>query len=526
MNACLGAGIKDPALDPELFRGDFSRRHRQLHVMALHPAVRFPVTRDFRGVHVEHVVLLHLPGPALSRFRPAMHVTCDRSEHLASAPACIGHGFFEILVAPVFFLAPEVASPDRVGAIAQARWSVVRKEQNGGVVTVVDQRFEARDRCAHGVDAVLPREVSDARQASTADRMGPTDHDVERHAAGLHAAPGVADELHAAERTLEPSTAAFLSKTEGIAQAVGARGDLGAELEGVQAIVVPWNAHRGHSKLSERAGHAQTTHLRVAAQISDEKQQVVPAPVEERDVFVIPEQMDVTDHGDHRRLPGGVVHGTKLSGARAMREQEDTGTNPLGPTLAAPPILAIFVGGRSRRMGEHKGLLRVPGGSEPILEALVRRGRDAGLLPVLVGEAAPYEHLAPDVARIADDPPGAGPLAGLHAALRHASKAGRSHVIAIACDMPYVSPEALRQVRDHARDAAVVAPRRGNDAPWEPLLARYDAAQLAELVEKAIQRGQRSFQQLFSLVLIEPLPLSTAIERALEDWDMPEDVVR
>jgi molybdopterin-guanine dinucleotide biosynthesis protein A len=177
-------------------------------------------------------------------------------------------------------------------------------------------------------------------------------------------------------------------------------------------------------------------------------------------------------------------------------------------------------------MGEHKGLLRVPGGSEPILAALVRRGRDSGLLPVLVGEAAPYEHLARDVARIADDPPGAGPLAGLHAVLRHALKAGRSHVIAIACDMPHVSLEALRQLRDHASDAAVVAPRRGNDAPWEPMLARYDAARLVDLVEQAIQTGQRSFQELFSSVLIEPLPLGPAIERALEDWDTPEDVAR
>jgi molybdopterin-guanine dinucleotide biosynthesis protein A len=196
------------------------------------------------------------------------------------------------------------------------------------------------------------------------------------------------------------------------------------------------------------------------------------------------------------------------------------------PMPPAAPILAIFVGGRSRRMGVHKGLLPVPGGSEPILDALVRRGREVGLLPVLVGEATPYDQLARGVARIDDEPPGAGPLAGLHAALRHALRAGSSQVIAIACDMPHVSPEALRQVRDQASDAPVVAPRRGTDAPWEPMLARYDAARLADLVEQAIVQGRRSFQQLFSLAEIEPLPLSSAIERALEDWDTPQDVAR
>jgi molybdopterin-guanine dinucleotide biosynthesis protein A len=58
------------------------------------------------------------------------------------------------------------------------------------------------------------------------------------------------------------------------------------------------------------------------------------------------------------------------------------------------------------------------------------------------------------------------------------------------------------------------------------MLARYDAARLADLVEQAILQGQRSFQQLFSLAEVEPLPLSSAIERALEDWDTPEDVAR
>lgn len=38
--------------------------------------------------------------------------------------------------------------------------------------------------------------------------------------------------------------------------------------------------------------------------------------------------------------------------------------------MLAPPLLAIFVGGKSRRMGEPKGLLSIPGSTEPILEAL------------------------------------------------------------------------------------------------------------------------------------------------------------
>jgi molybdopterin-guanine dinucleotide biosynthesis protein A len=177
-------------------------------------------------------------------------------------------------------------------------------------------------------------------------------------------------------------------------------------------------------------------------------------------------------------------------------------------------------------MGRHKGLLSVPGGSGPILQELLHVGRAAELDPVLVGDATPYQDLAEGVICIEDDPPGAGPLAGLQASLRHASSTERSHVIAIACDMPYVTAEALEQVRDHQSEATVVAPRRGPDAPWEPMLARYDAARLTDVLANAISRGQRSFQKLFASIEIEALPLTPAIERALEDWDTPDDIAR
>ena len=177
-------------------------------------------------------------------------------------------------------------------------------------------------------------------------------------------------------------------------------------------------------------------------------------------------------------------------------------------------------------MGEHKGLLPVPGGAEPIVEALVRRAREAGFDPLLVGDATPYAHLAEGVIRVEDDPPGAGPLAGLQAALRHARNTGRSRFVAVACDMPYVTAEALQQVRDHQSAAPVVAPRRGPDAPWEPMLARYDAARLADALAEAISQGQRSFQKLFASIEVEAPPLTPAIDCALRDWDTPEDVAR
>ena len=194
--------------------------------------------------------------------------------------------------------------------------------------------------------------------------------------------------------------------------------------------------------------------------------------------------------------------------------------------MPSSPLVAIFVGGKSRRMGTDKGLLLLPGTGESIVEALVRVAREAGFEPVLVGAAEPYSDLAEGVPRLADDPPGAGPLAGLQAGLRHALRTGRDQLIAVACDMPHLSREALEHLRSHRSSAVVVAPRRSADAPWEPMLARYDAVRLSDVLVDAISRGERSFQKLFASLEVDELPLSDAVERALDDWDHPEDVAR
>lgn len=187
--------------------------------------------------------------------------------------------------------------------------------------------------------------------------------------------------------------------------------------------------------------------------------------------------------------------------------------------------LAIFVGGESRRMGAPKGRITVPGGSQTILERLVERGRDAGLLPFLVGNASPYSDLVTELARVDDDPPGFGPLGGLRAALAYTRNAGQRHVITVACDMPHVMVEALLLLRDHPSEAVVLAPRRGPEAPWEPMLARYDAVRLLPALDDTIAAGRRSFQELFSEVEVWPVELTSAIEHSLADWDKPEDVV-
>lgn len=177
-------------------------------------------------------------------------------------------------------------------------------------------------------------------------------------------------------------------------------------------------------------------------------------------------------------------------------------------------------------MGVPKGLLPVAGGTRPILEVLVQEGRRAAFDLVLVGDDTPYAGLARGVPRIDDDPPGAGPLAGLRAALHYAVTQQNPTVVTVACDMPYVTAGVLRQLCEHSSSAPALAAHREREGIWEPMLARYDAARVVEVVDEVMSHGHRSFQRLFEEVEAEAWPVSPVIARALRDWDTPQDIPR
>jgi FdhD protein len=175
----------------------------------------------------------------------------------------------------------------------------------------------------------------------------------------------------------------------------------------------------------------------------------------------------------------------------------------------------IFVGGASSRMnGVPKGLMRTPDG-ETIVGHVARAMREAGLEPVLVGERPEYAGVG---LRAIADAADAGPLGGL-VALLEAARGER--VVAIACDMPFVSAELVRKLAG-APDAPVVAPRR--DGRWEPLFARYDASRVLEIAKARCARGELALQGLLDQVGATALEVDARESAALVDWDRPEDV--
>ncbi len=132
----------------------------------------------------------------------------------------------------------------------------------------------------------------------------------------------------------------------------------------------------------------------------------------------------------------------------------------------------ILAGGQSRRMGRDK--LRLTLSGEALLARAVRRF-SAEFPTVRVSTGGPERYPELGDARIYDRYPGAGPLAGLQAALREPG----GDVFLVGGDMPLASPEAAKKLISLCgeADACVVTDAEGR---WEPLFGFYRQRCLGE----------------------------------------------
>jgi len=177
----------------------------------------------------------------------------------------------------------------------------------------------------------------------------------------------------------------------------------------------------------------------------------------------------------------------------------------------------IFVGGAGARMGGiAKGLMPTADGTTVVerLRAILDR---LELRVVLVGERKEYEPLGIEV--VADQPPGVGPLGGLVGLLRRAQD---SPVLALACDMPFLSSAIVERLLAQSPQAPIIAPRR--DGRWEPFCARYEPARVLPVAEAIATTSDRSLQRLLADVGAAELQLSSSESDELRDWDSPGDV--
>lgn len=144
----------------------------------------------------------------------------------------------------------------------------------------------------------------------------------------------------------------------------------------------------------------------------------------------------------------------------------------------------ILVGGRSSRMGRDKASLQLNG--RTLLDRALSLARSVTSTVFTVG--ADHD--------LQDRFPGAGPLAGIHAALR-ASSTDLNLVLAV--DTPFLTSALLRFLIAEAERSPALAtiPRAGGRL--HPLCGVYRRA-FADAAEQALSTGQNKIDALFATV--------------------------
>jgi molybdopterin-guanine dinucleotide biosynthesis protein A len=135
-------------------------------------------------------------------------------------------------------------------------------------------------------------------------------------------------------------------------------------------------------------------------------------------------------------------------------------------------------------MGRDKALLPFKG--RPLIEHVAGEVRAAVGNVALVGDPSRYAYLGYPV--IEDVLPGCGPLAGIHAALKHSTDEWN---LVVACDMPEITAEFLERLVERAAAGRgdAVLPAGPSGVP-EPLCAAYHRRSL-DAIASALASGIR-----------------------------------
>ena len=140
-------------------------------------------------------------------------------------------------------------------------------------------------------------------------------------------------------------------------------------------------------------------------------------------------------------------------------------------------------------MGTDKAALEI--GGVTLLEGTARLALAADLPTLVAGRASPDGWPLPEVQFLVDPTPGLGPAGGLAAALGQA----QTPVLALACDLPLLTTDAVRWLGVQAEHGNMHGLIVVNGEQWEPLFSVYRPACLP-LIASRLAEGRRSLHGL------------------------------
>jgi molybdopterin-guanine dinucleotide biosynthesis protein A len=155
----------------------------------------------------------------------------------------------------------------------------------------------------------------------------------------------------------------------------------------------------------------------------------------------------------------------------------------------------ILAGGKSRRMGTNKALLRISG--KTLLE------RTAELLKplfphVLLSTQSKEDYTFLGLESIGDRYTSIGPLGGIHSGLVNAKT---DRVFFMSCDMPLMTPETIRCILDYPERKKIVVARA--DGFIQQLCGLYHRALLPSIESLIHSHAQKEHSKCSVLELVE-----------------------
>lgn len=153
--------------------------------------------------------------------------------------------------------------------------------------------------------------------------------------------------------------------------------------------------------------------------------------------------------------------------------------------------LVILAGGKSKRMGTNKALLKV--GDKTLLEHMVSIFKDKfDEIYLSVNEKGNFKDLDIEITEIEDIHKGIGPMGGFHAIF---SSTEVDSFFACAVDTPFVMPSAAVEMMEQSENVDICALIK-EDGKTEPLFAVYNRSCFPEM-EKMIAVKHYRLGELF-----------------------------
>ncbi|MBD1821699.1 molybdenum cofactor guanylyltransferase [Cyanobacteria bacterium FACHB-DQ100] len=174
----------------------------------------------------------------------------------------------------------------------------------------------------------------------------------------------------------------------------------------------------------------------------------------------------------------------------------------------------VLAGGKSSRMGRDKALIEVDG--VPLLKRTCDAARHCtDLIYIVTSWCDRYQSIVSGVQWIQETSP-RSPLIAFSEALTQVST---DWVLLLACDLPRLEGEALKECTTQLSDVPIVVAR--SQEGWEPLCGFYRRDRLSSL-QSYIAGGKRSFQEWLDSETVQELQLRD--RQMLLNCNTPDDL--